>query len=230
VLARSLESRGIATTSISLVREHTEKIKPPRALFVPFPFGHAFGRANDVGLQHHVLRAMLDLLSEPVGPVLRDFPDDVEPGDQPPAPVQASAVTEAPESNNASAEAREMQTRHAEWLGKNAGRSAFGLSGVPSERVRDLAEFLERFADGVQGLRGPQPDVPLPAFVRWAADDVKAVYFEGYMVTHPAAGGEEIARWFWGRTAMGSVLRRVKARLDASGDPAWKAAGFGVAR
>jgi len=31
VLARVLEAHGIATTSISLVREHTEKIKPPRA-------------------------------------------------------------------------------------------------------------------------------------------------------------------------------------------------------
>jgi len=39
VLARALETAGIATTSISMVREHMEKVKPPRALFVPFPFG-----------------------------------------------------------------------------------------------------------------------------------------------------------------------------------------------
>jgi len=44
VLARVLEANGLATTSISMVREHTEKLKPPRALFVPFPFGHAFGK------------------------------------------------------------------------------------------------------------------------------------------------------------------------------------------
>ena len=66
---------GISTTSISLVREHTEKVKPPRALWVPFPFGHAFGRPNDPELQHRVLRAALDLLEEPVGPVLRELPD-----------------------------------------------------------------------------------------------------------------------------------------------------------
>ena len=84
---------GISTTSISLVREHTEKVKPPRALWVPFPFGHAFGRPNDPELQHRVLRAALDLLDEPSGPVLRDFADDEEPGDQPAAPTQASAVT-----------------------------------------------------------------------------------------------------------------------------------------
>ena len=43
MLARSLEAAGLSTTSISLVREHTEKVKPPRALWVPFPFGLAFG-------------------------------------------------------------------------------------------------------------------------------------------------------------------------------------------
>jgi hypothetical protein len=231
VLARTLESHGIATTSISLVREHTEKIKPPRALFVPFPFGHAFGRATDAALQHRVLRAALDLLSEAAGPVLRDFPDDAEPGDQPPAPIQASAVSSsAAAAGDARAEAHAMQTRHADWLAKTGGRTAFGLSGVPRERAGDLAEFLRRFAEGVEGLRGPKAEVPLPAFVRWAADDVKALYFESYMADHPHAGGEEIARWFWGQTAIGSVLRRAKDRLDASDDPKWKAAAFGVAR
>ena len=82
MLARALETAGIATTSISMVREHTEKVKPPRALFVPFPFGYALGRPDDPALQHRVLRAALDLLAEPAGPVLRDFPDDAEPGDQ----------------------------------------------------------------------------------------------------------------------------------------------------
>lgn len=58
----------------------------------------------------------------------------------------------------------------------------------------------------------------------------KALYLEGAMVTRPGAGGEEIARWFWGATAVGQLLRRVRDRLDASSDPAWKAAAFGVAR
>ena len=231
MLARTLESHGIVTTSISLVREHTEKINPPRALFVPFPFGHAFGRAGDVALQHRVLRATLDLLHESVGPVLRDFPDDAESGDEPPAPIQASAVSPAPPASTAAGtEAREMLAQHADWLAQSNGRTAFGLSGVPAERVGDLAEFLQRFADGVEGLRGPRPEVPLPAFVRWAADDVKALYFEAYMAGHPGAGGEAIARWFWGTTAIGAVLRRVKQRLDTSDDPRWKAAAFGVAR
>ena len=51
VLARVFEEHGLVTTSISLVREHTEKVRPPRALFVPFPFGHPLGEANDAELQ-----------------------------------------------------------------------------------------------------------------------------------------------------------------------------------
>jgi hypothetical protein len=37
-------------------------------------------------------------------------------------------------------------------------------------------------------------------------------------------------RWFWAETAMGQLLRRVRDRLDASSDPADKAAAFGIAR
>jgi hypothetical protein len=50
------------------------------------------------------------------------------------------------------------------------------------------------------------------------------------MAMKPAAGGDEIARWFWAETAAGQLLRRVRDRLDASDNPRWKAAAFGVAR
>src|SRR5207247_2406950 len=120
-----------------MVREHTEKVKPPRALFVPFPFGHALGRANDPELQHRVLRAAVD--ARPI-------------------------------------------------------------------------------------------DAARPNFIRYCADDLKALYFEAYMIKTPAAGGDEITRWFWAETAVGQLLRRVRDRLDASDDPAAKAAAFGVAR
>ena len=232
MLARALEANGVTTTAISLVREHTEKIRPPRALFVPFPFGHAFGRPDDAGLQHRVLRAALDLLHAPSGPVLRDFPDDAEPGDQPPAPRQASTIAASPGvPADVVAETAAMRERHAAWLGKSGGRTAFGLSRVPADRFEDVARFLQRFAAGDDADMTDRPaDVPLPAFVRWCADDVKTLYFEGYLARTADAGGDEIARWFWGETAAGQVLRRVRDRLDASDDPKWKAAAFGVAR
>jgi hypothetical protein len=232
VLARVLEANGVATTSISLVREHTEKVKAPRALFVPFPFGHALGRPNDPALQHRVLRAALDLFAVSSGPVLRDFPEDAEPGDQPPAPRQASAIaTTTTVATDPVAEVRELRDRHAQWLTKNDGRTAFGLSGVPAARLEDVVRFLQRFADGADAdMPERAASVALPAFIRWCADDLKTLAFESYMAMTPEAGGDEIARWFWGMTAVGQLLRRVRDRLDASDDPRWKAAAFGVAR
>jgi hypothetical protein len=231
VLARSLEAQGVATTSISMVREHTEKVKPPRALFVPFPFGHALGRADDPALQHRVLREALALFAVPAGPVLRDFPDDAETGAEPPAPAQASAIASTAASDEAATETAQMHQHHEQWLARSRGRTAFGLAGVPAARFPGVIRFLESFAAG-QDVDMPErrPDVPLPNFIRYCADDLKTLYFEGRMAMKPAAGGDEIARWFWGETASGQLLRRVRDRLDASEDKSWKAAAFGVAR
>ena len=232
MLARTLEAEGIATTSISMVREHTEQVKPPRALFVPFPFGHALGRPDDAALQHRVLRAALDLLAESAGPVLRDFPDEEEPGDPPPAPLQASAVTPgASVPEDPARETTRMRQYHAQWLARSGGRTAFGLAGIPATRFRGVVRFLQAFADGEDAdMAERAPEAPLPNFIRYCADDLKALYFEGHLVMKPAAHGDEIARWFWGETGAGRLLRHVRDRLDASADPRWKAAAFGVAR
>ena len=232
MLARALEAQGIATTSISLVREHTEKVKPPRALFVPFPFGHALGRPNDPALQHRVLLAALDLLSAPAGPVLVDFHDDAEPGDQPGAPAQASTIPPAAAvPDDPALETTQMRQYHEQWRARNGGRTAVGLSGIPPERFRGVVRFLQEFASGADADMAERPaGVPRAGFIRCCADDLKALYLEGGMAMRPAAGGDEIMRWFWAETAMGQLLRRVRDRLDASSDPADKAAAFGIAR
>jgi hypothetical protein len=56
------------------LREVTEKVRPPRSLYVDFPFGYPLGAPADPALQHAIIRAALDLLllSEPL-PILRDF-------------------------------------------------------------------------------------------------------------------------------------------------------------
>jgi hypothetical protein len=227
-----LETHGLATTSISLVREHTEAVKPPRALFVPFPYGHALGRPRDPALQHRVLGAALELLHEPAGPVLRDFPDDGTFAGEPAAPTQASAVTPSPlVPADPVVETGRMIEARTGWLAENGGRTAFGLSGVPAARFGDAVAFLAAFAAGADTESADRPrDVPLPNFIRWCADDLKALYAEGYMAAKPAASGDEVTRWFWGETAAGQLLRRVRDRLDASDAPAWKAAAFGIAR
>lgn len=229
MIARILESAGLSTTSISLVREHTEAIKPPRALFVPFPFGSALGRPDDAEQQHRVLRAALDLLSEREGPVLRDFPDE-EAGEERAAPLQASAVPLSESPPDVAMETTQVRRYHEQWVQKH-GKTMVGLSGIPPVRFRGVIRFLEAYAAGEPADMTERPaDVPLPLFIRYCADDIKAMYYEARMMAKPGIGGEELARWFWGSTAAGTLLRRVRDRMDASDDPREKAAAFGIAR
>ena len=71
-----LEQEGIATVSISLIREHTAAMNPPRALWVPFMLGRPLGVPNDAAFQRKVALSALQLLERDSGPVLEDFPDD----------------------------------------------------------------------------------------------------------------------------------------------------------
>ena len=69
----ALEREGIATVSISLLYEVTAQLKPPRALFVPFPMGFPLGEPNNATFQHQVIAAALRLLERNDAPVLESF-------------------------------------------------------------------------------------------------------------------------------------------------------------
>ena len=74
LVAGELEKRGIATTSVTMLREITGKVGTPRALAVPFPLGYPFGRPDDGELQTTVVRQALALLSiAGSAPVIREF-------------------------------------------------------------------------------------------------------------------------------------------------------------
>jgi len=73
VIQRQIEAQGVSTVSISLFRGFAEKVKPPRALWVPFPFGRPLGAPNNKSIQRKVIFAMLDLLNRSEGPVLEDL-------------------------------------------------------------------------------------------------------------------------------------------------------------
>ena len=74
LVAGVLEAAGIATTCVALVRSVAERVRPPRALAVPFPFGAPLGLAHDAPGQRAVVAAALGLLAAPgPGPVLADL-------------------------------------------------------------------------------------------------------------------------------------------------------------
>jgi hypothetical protein len=75
LMAAELERNGISTVAIVLLREVAEKVRPPRALFVPFRHGYPLDTPGDPARQRAVLEAALRMLEdgnlEP--PALRDF-------------------------------------------------------------------------------------------------------------------------------------------------------------
>ncbi len=77
LLAGVLESRGISTVCIALLRNVAERVRPPRALAVPFPFGLPLGSASDAEGQRRVMLAAMSLLSlAGPGPVLSGYEAD----------------------------------------------------------------------------------------------------------------------------------------------------------
>ena len=75
LVAAEMERQGISTVVIQLLREVAERVRPPRALFVPFRHGYPLGRPGDKVLQHAVLEAALDMLEDSSirPPVLVDY-------------------------------------------------------------------------------------------------------------------------------------------------------------
>jgi hypothetical protein len=60
LIQREVEKAGIPTVGISIVRTISENVRPPRTLFLPWPFGHPLGEPFNISQQRTVL---MDALS-----------------------------------------------------------------------------------------------------------------------------------------------------------------------
>jgi len=65
LIQREIEKVGIATVGVSIVREYTEKVQPPRTVFLRWPFGHPVGEPGNSAQQravvYEVLRALYQI-------------------------------------------------------------------------------------------------------------------------------------------------------------------------
>jgi hypothetical protein len=208
-----LEQEGIPTTQISLVREHTELIKPPRALWVPFELGRPFGAPDAPAFQRRVLKAALELLLAESGPLLADFPDDAPeagmiegwacPVNLPPPPSD--------ESELAAELARELEaTRpwHDLWR-ERRGRSTVGVSGLEiGQAAAYMAAFLEAEAPDM-----PRDGLTPGALLKLVVEDLKAFYLEAAMAQPGNASSTALADWFWGETVAGRIMLALRPKL-----------------
>jgi hypothetical protein len=62
LIQREIEKIGIPTIGISLVKEYSERVKPPRTIFLKWPFGHPLGEPFRIDQQRAVLQQAFDAL------------------------------------------------------------------------------------------------------------------------------------------------------------------------
>ena len=75
LVARVVEEAGIPTVTVSTGRDITALVNPPRSLFINFPMGNSFGKAEDTAMQMEILQAALDFAVSATEPgVLVDAP------------------------------------------------------------------------------------------------------------------------------------------------------------
>jgi len=230
VLSRALESVGLATVGITLVREHTEKVKPPRALWVPYASGRPLGNPDDPFLQQQIIRAALELFKAPSGPVLEDFPDD-ESDDNLSLPQSTDVQRAAQAPTDVAFEVTTLRPYYEQWLAAHGGRTAVGASGIDQRRFRGAVRFLEAYAAGEPAdMDERPPDVSTEQFLRRVVDDLKAFYFEARMAQAPQASFQDQHAWFWSQTALAGLLTTIRDRLKSAGEPRLDQVAFGIAR
>ncbi|HAL47019.1 MAG TPA: hypothetical protein DCP37_04630 [Dehalococcoidia bacterium] len=202
------------TTQISLIREHTEKIVPPRALWVSFELGRPLGVPSDAAFQNRVLISVLELLEAPSGPVLTDYPEDAPPVDGPAAlvcPVNFDLpASEMGDAEKLSASFLEELTLMRPWYDMAVSkrmRTTVGLSGMESDA---MGSFVAGFLGG--GVPSSEDDLSLGDRFKLAVEDLKSFYFEAATAQpgQEGADSDTLSDWFWRETVAGKVLFAVR--------------------
>jgi hypothetical protein len=223
-LGHYLEEEGIPTTQISLVREHTAALVPPRALWVPFILGRPFGAPNDAAFQARVLDSALRLLERATGPVLVDFPEDAPHTDLGDPPEGLTCPVSFPRMNSEGtlaerlvAEVAQLQAWHDLAVG-HRGRTTLGVTGLsPGE----IAEFLGTWLTGAPKATFSSGVSSADALKR-ACDELRAFYYEAKSAQPGRHTSAAMQDWFWMETAAGEALREIRARAALSEDAAVK--------
>jgi hypothetical protein len=213
VLAYYLEEEGLATTIVSLVRAHSEIIKPPRSLFVPFELGRPLGSPNDHVLQRKVLEQALGLLESDDGTsIISDFDpsnDGTQPDENWSAPTTADFDLDFTNISDVIQRLKdEIDTLAPNYASakETRGRSSVGVAKMT---IDEIADHVVSFLDGPHDL-SPREDLSAAMVLRFGADDLKAFYAEaGSHNGSPSSW--QLGNWFWRETVAGQILISLRA-------------------
>ena len=218
------------------MRFQTEKMRPPRALWVPFELGRPFGTPNHPEFQTKVLKALLGTLESENGPVLADFDEDAPPspadtGDDQAAwacPIELPAPPPQTKGDDVALEQallREIgQLRPWYELSvEQRGRTTVGVSPLDIEgNARYIAAFL-----GDEWPDSPSEDMSATVALKHAFEDMRAWYFEAVAAQPGRATGTsvQVIDWFWNETTAGAVLKKLDEVCRESDDEVMQAFG-----
>lgn len=225
-LGHYIEREGVPTAQISLIREQTTAIRPPRALWVPFMLGRPFGAPSELDFQRKVLRAALSLFERESGPVLEDFPEEAPAADAPAegfaCPVSFAAAG-VKDGGLAGAMRREI-AQLAPWYDlavRRRGRTTVGISGM---KVEEAAGHAASYLDGAP-RPAAIPGLSAGVALKRACDDIKAFYYEAAAAQPGNLSSAAIHDWFWRETAAARVFLAIQQACLKSDDPSLQPLG-----
>lgn len=215
----------MATTQISLIRLHTEKIRPPRALWVPFELGRPLGDPENPAFQIRVLRSALAMLERTDTPLLEDFPDDAPSARPSTEEAWVCPISLPAEDSDGGPNASLLDEISAiqpwyELARERRGRTTVCASGLAiAEVARHLGALLEEESadSSLSGQRASRKQL------HHLVSDLRAYYTEAATAQPGRTGltpsSREIEDWFWEETEAAQLLLRLRDHLSQSADP-----------
>ncbi|WP_428663212.1 hypothetical protein [Reyranella sp.] len=190
------------------MREHTETVRPPRALWVTFDLGRPLGVPDDPPFQRRVVKAALDLLARTDSPLIADYPEHV--------PEMTDFSGWACPINLAPSEVDSLVAeidRLATWYDRsvaNLGRTTVGVSGLDMPAAGALVSHA---LDG---------ELPEAQALKEAIDDLRAYYLEAASAFPDPGTSATRKKWFWEETRLAQAMLALQPKLAASADPQHK--------
>jgi hypothetical protein len=200
---------------------------------VPFALGRPLGAPGNAALQTRVLRAALQLLEAPSGPVLVDFPDDAPTAADTSTPLVCPVSLASPPEDLSDTDLlraalqREIGQLRT-WYDLAVTRHGRTTVGVSRLRPEEMGTFIGAFLDG-QAPPNPRSDIPLAALFRDAVEDLKAYYCEALAAQpgYSTVDSTTLADWFWRETTAGRVLFAVHEVSKQSAIPGMQVVATG---
>ena len=229
-LAHYIEGEGIPTVIISLIRRHTEEMKPPRGLYVPFELGRPFGSPNEPDFQLEVLLTALRMLERNDGPLLDDFPKG-PPGPPPDMEGWSCPVNLAPPQVDMSdaeklvasikQEVSLLEPWYKESVEKFKGRRLDGMTDLSKDQI---INFLVSWVND-QSTESIIEGESIVRALKLAADDLRHFYYQAALAKPGIKSDVELGDWYYGSTNAGKLFVKIRENMLGSDNDAMKNAG-----